>query len=362
MKRALLATFLSTAGCLSPEGAESPAAGKGDKLQAVRGARCGNAQGIARVCGEVEPPGGHVTVKNAQHRGHDMFFTEDERVIATARFAYKTWFYSETYVVKQLVDIYLLEGCTRWRYIKSVYTNDDHAESVLVEVPNKAGRVYADLGKLPIGRHRVHFVLRADGSSTDTMIEVTPREGLPIVVTDVDGTITRATAKNETRKELHNYVMNNMSELQPDADLRLKELEKKGYIPMYLTTRPEQLSQRTKEFVAHYSLPPGIVHTQQNFWGDREEPSEQYKAREIKLIGKRGLRPVLALGNKENDAKAYATEVVRREGIVPVITEDARRFLNYYPGKDGLLGHTFNAYTELTNYVESLPDLCGETE
>lgn len=167
---------------------------------------------------------------------------------------------------------------------------------------DSGGRVYFKVpqGKaLGPGRHRAHFVVAGDLTTTDQFIEVVP-PGTPVFVSDVDGTLTTSESA-----EYGKLLTGGISDANTDAAKALQALAAKGYHPMYMTARPEWLVRRTREFLDAKGFPPGIVHTTFGLTGAMGQAATDFKTGELKQLAQKGLQPAWAFGNTATDAEAY---------------------------------------------------------
>ena len=95
--------------------------------------------------------------------------------------------------------------------------------------------------------------------------------------------------------------------------LALQILASKGVRPLYLTARPEWLTQRSRDFLTQRGFPAGIVHTTLSKLGALGGAAETYKTNELSALASKGLAPLYAFGNTESDGVAYANA-----GVEPV--------------------------------------------
>ena len=193
-----------------------------------------------------------------------------------------------------------------------------------------------------MGRHRLHFVVGGDLSTTDAFIEVVPR-GTAIFVSDVDGTLT----PSETA-EFGGLLTGAIPEANADSPRILGLLADKGYRPLFLTARPEWLTGRTREFLATRGFPAGIVHTTLGGSGAVGAAATSFKTAEIAALQGKGLRPAYAFGNTDTDAEAYANRMVD-----PAAN---RVFYRYADMKFG--GRRIDDWGSLEAEIRALPPVC----
>jgi hypothetical protein len=270
-----------------------------------------------------------------------------DRQWALGKFAYGL---NDNDLEDEQVDIYLLRECSdEWELLGSALTTDDdffgNGPHAAVEgVKDDGGRVYFEIPadkKLDLGRHRIHFVVRGDLTSTDQFIHVVP-QGAAFYLSDVDGTLT----SSETA-EFPALIGGELPTTHEGAPEALGILAKKGYHRMYLTARPEMLHQRTRDFLDKYGYPRGIVHTTLTSTGALGDDAVTYKSGELDTLADRGITPVYVFGNTDSDAEAY-----NNAGIQPLQNRIFYQFTDTAFG-----GRRIENYTDLHEEFGALPAL-----
>lgn len=277
------------------------------------------------------------------HRGRDLYLNPGDPQWVIAKFAYGLF---DDDIKDEEVDLYLLRDCgDTWEPLGTATTTDDDAHPTVEGVEDSGGHVYFEIPPdraLGLGRHRVRLVVRGDLTTADVYIEVVP-PGTPMIVTDVDGTLTGTETEEFTA-----LLTGQLPDCHPDAPEVIRILASKGYHPMYLTARPEWLVRRTREFVETYNFPPGIVHTTLGLTGATGSSAATYKTGELAALAQRGMAPAWAFGNTETDAEAYDNA-----GVMPISSRVFYQFDDTVYG-----GRRIESYTELLAEVEALPSLC----
>jgi hypothetical protein len=281
-------------------------------------------------------------VSPPRHRGRDQFLIPGAKQWAIAKFAYGIF---DDDIENEDVDVYLLRDCAgSWQKLGTARTTRDGQHPTVEEVADSGGRVYFPIDPpLPAGRHRLHFVVGGDLTTTDAFIEVVPR-GTAIFVSDVDGTLT----PSETA-EFGGLLTGAIPEANADSPRILGLLAERGYRPLFLTARPEWLTGRTREFLATRGFPAGIVHTTLGGTGALDAAATAFKTADIAALQGKGLRPVYAFGNTEPDAAAYANRMVD-----PATN---RVFYRYDDTKFG--GRRIDDWGALEAEIRALPPACG---
>jgi hypothetical protein len=248
----------------------------------------------------------------AAHRGRDQLVREGEVAYAMAKFAYGP---SDKDLEDEDVEVFLQPHCGGpATLVGTVATSAEKGEAEgstsLTAVDEAAlgaspghGRVTLSLGTLPRGRHRVVFVVRGDGSRTEATIDVLPATA-KIVVTDIDGTQT-----GSEYEEVTALLQGRQPSAQPGGAALLRALALRGYVPFYLTARPEQLTERTRRFLAENGYPPGPLHTTRGL-GALHGAAAAFKIAELGDLRASGLRPTVLLGNRPSDGVAFTSSVV----------------------------------------------------
>jgi hypothetical protein len=281
-----------------------------------------------------------VTASGAErHRGRDMFYNPGDTHWAMAKLAYGP---TDWDLSGEQVDLFLLRNCMDdWEPLGPAFTTFDGEHPTVEGVEDSGGWVFFPLPALPLGRHRVHMVVRGDDSRVDTYIEVV-EPGTPIILSDIDGTLTTS-----EWERLVDFLLDNIPDVNPGAPEALQALVDRGYRPMYLTARPEFLGNRTYEFIALRGLPPGIIHTTLTTTGATGAEAVGYKSGELAALAARGLVPAWVFGNTDSDAEAYDNA-----GIQPL---DHRVFFQF---DDPFGGRRIESYYDLLPEFLGLPAVC----
>jgi len=275
-----------------------------------------------------------------RHRGRDMFYNPGDTHWALAKFAYGA---TDWDLSGERVDAFLLENCEgEWQSLGPAFTTFDGDHPTVEGVEDSGGWVFFQLPMpLPLGRHRIHWVVRGDDTRADTYIEVV-EPGTPIILSDIDGTLTTS-----EWERLVDYLLDNVPDVNPGAPEALHALVELGYRPMYLTARPEFLGHRTYDFIEQRNLPPGIIHTTLSATGALGSEAVTYKTAELQALADRGLQPSWVFGNTDSDAEAYDNA-----GILPL---EHRIF---YQFDDPFGGRRIESYYDLVPEFQAMDPVC----
>ncbi|MBX3231879.1 MAG: phosphatidylinositol transfer protein [Labilithrix sp.] len=237
-----------------------------------------------------------------RHRGRDFFANPGAPQTIIGKFTYGA---NDKDLVDEEVDVFAQAECDGdWTKLGTAITTKDGAHATVDGVEDDGGRIYFDIPadkRLGPGRHRLRLVVAGDGTFADTFIDVVP-EGTKVFVSDVDGTLT-SSEEVEAAALLGGFT----PETHASAPEALRALAAKGYRPLYLTARPEMLTERTRAFVAERGFPPGLVRTSPFTTGAfQSEKAARFKTAEMDLLAAKGLTPAFGFGNKTSDSNAYA--------------------------------------------------------
>ncbi|WP_141735356.1 LNS2 domain-containing protein [Oligoflexus tunisiensis] len=292
--------------------------------------------------GALRPFNGRKPAGQAWHRGHDQYFREGDTQWLIGKFNYGSLL-ARRNLIGEEVDIHVLRGCgTSWEKLGTSLTTDGGGTTI-EGIPDDGGRLYFEIPadkQLGVGRHRVRMVVAGDHSATELFVEVVP-EGVPLFVSDVDGTLTTAELA-----ELGSTITGTIPQANDGAAEALKGLVNKGYRPVYLTARPELSVQRTREFVDVRSFPVGRVETSLSpLLGLLGDKAVEYKSEALQRLTDKGFEIAYVFGNTASDAEAYENAGIPAE---------SRYFFKY---NDKFGGQRIESYRELNEFA-SLEGVC----
>lgn len=283
-----------------------------------------------------------VAAGDANHRGRDQIVAVGDPQWIIGKFAYGL---IDKDLKGEEVDVYVERGCAgQWEKLGTATTTAEGAHPSVEGVEDNGGRVYfriPDDKLLAPGRHRVRLVVAGDHSFADLTMDIVPK-GSPVFVSDVDGTLTES-----ENAEYPALLTGSLPNAHPNAPEALAELVKKGYRPVYLTARPEWLTNRTREFLAARGFPPGTIHTTTGLTGALGSAATTFKAGELALLAQKGLEIAWAFGNKDSDAAAYEA--------AKIDPKDHRVFLRM---SDPNGGRRIEAYSELLPVLQAEAPVC----
>ena len=227
----------------------------------------------------------------------------------------------------------------------SARTQSDGATQSVEGVPAGGGRLFFPIPSaraLGVGRHRIRFVVRGDGSTADAVIDVLPADAR-VAVSDVDGTLT-----SSEWAAFGALLTQQPPAAHPGAPEALWALARRGYHIFYLTARPEWMDPTTHQWLTLRGFPPGIVHTTTGATGALNSAAQRFKIDELTALRTRlGYAPDYGFGNRASDVATYNTV-----GVDP-------RHAWYYQLTGDLGGGNYNGdYRSLVAPFDVLPRVC----
>ena len=172
------------------------------------------------------------------------------------------------------------------------------------------------VGRLPAGARSLEARASVDGHAMASQGQVLVWEpGRPIVVCDIDGTISDTDYQTLVFKQ-----EDRGSEPLPDAAETLQKLSKQ-YNILFITARPVFLRDKTRQWLQQHGFPLSPVIYTPELRDMRMV--EQYKQRVISRLMQLYPDLLIGIGNAETDSQAYTSD-----GMLAVMIDDGenRRF------------------------------------
>jgi phosphatidate phosphatase PAH1 len=177
-----------------------------------------------------------------------------------------------------------------WRALGTVST-DEHGRFALALAGDR---------RLPVGMHDLYATALGDGTGVRFLAYVAPA-GTRVLVTDVDGTITRS-----EHAMVATVVLGDDIDNQPDAPAALAA---SGYPIVYVTGRGDQYTEVTRRWLHDHGFPRGPLRLAPSTSLPSGAPTVAYKASALEGLH---LPIAAAIGNRATDILAYG-----RAGVAP---------------------------------------------
>ena len=235
----------------------------------------------------------HVTTSVAslaedpRHRGDDLVVSSDaaEQVL-TGTIAYGA---IDKAAEDEDVEVYAC-GEGNWRRLGTTRSDGD----------GRFALTLVGASRLPTGLHELVLSVPADRTSAVITVYVAP-PGTPIVVCDVDGTLTASENAIVGEVLWHGDVG-----ARPGAAGALQELSARGYQPVYLTARSRTYTELTRRWLDTHGFPRGPMILQPGLTLPGSA-AVTAKTRALARLRATGLRIAVGIGNRASDVSAYAT-------------------------------------------------------
>ena len=189
-----------------------------------------------------------------------------------------------------------------WRALGTVET-DEHGRFALA---------LAGDHRLPVGMHDLYATALGDGTGVRFLAYVAPA-GTRVLVTDVDGTITRS-----EHAMVATVLLGDDIDHQPDAPAALAA---SGYPIVYVTGRGDQYTEVTRDWLRRHGFPRGPLRLAPADVMAAGAPTIAYKAAALTGLH---LPIAAAIGNRASDITAYGRAGVAPDRIFIHLPEFAR--------------------------------------
>jgi hypothetical protein len=257
-----------------------------------------------------------VTAGSANHRGQDVIAEEGSQPVLIGKFAYGL-------VDKDLkdedVEIYIQPSppCGEWQLLGTAATSEDGQYGTTYGIEDDGGRIFYTLPKslaLGVGRYGIRMRAKGDHSIAAFTLFIV-KTGTHVVVSDIDGTLT--TGDFELITQLFSEIFNGT--YAPKAYAGGKEMLEawvaKGYLPVYLTARPDSLKPMTRQWLVDQGYPPGALHLTDSNSQAVPGSSGVGKYKSDYLMGLKTISKVelyAAYGNASTDIEAFEFALISK--------------------------------------------------
>lgn len=217
----------------------------------------------------------------ANHRGIDLIASEDDKVQQLGgKLAYGK---IDKDIEDEDAEVFACVG-GNWRSLGIRRTDDDGRIALALE----------STARLPVGMRDLYIAALGDGTGSYFLGYVAPR-GAPVVVTDVDGTISWS----------ENSVISNVVSRSADIGHRPnapEALSKLPYPIVYVTARGDVFMNITRKWLERHGFPRGLLRLSNGLFARPGERAIEYKTATLKALGV----PIAAgIGNRKSDITAY---------------------------------------------------------
>lgn len=230
------------------------------------------------------------------HFAHDVAANPDTKVAIAGKFSYGD---NGKDLEDEPVSLWL-DDCTDVTQVGTATTDGDGRATIEITAPERAGE------------YALHFLVGGDASRSHASLWVLPR-GTPVVVFDIDGTLTESDA--EVNLDVLDEHFDAMIEgdylplVYPDGATLAGTWVDKGVLPIYLSGRPYWLVQYSRDWLARESFPRGYVRTTDKHRDvvPKVDGVGRFKSTTLKQLLELGVEVQAAYGNATTDVWAYAT-------------------------------------------------------
>lgn len=253
-----------------------------------------------------------VTQGAPNHRGQDVIVNPGAPQLLIGKFAYGAF---DKDLKGEDVEVFVQDAppCGEWRSLGVVATSEEGQYGTQYGVADDGGRVFFTIPPAlarGLGRHPVRMLVKGDLSvAAFTLLVVPPATSS--VVFDIDGTLT--TDDFELVAQLFSNLLagSYQPKLQPDSPAVAWAWAQKGYLPIYLTGRPDTLRAITQTWLVDQKLPPGAVHLTDTSAQALPTPTGvgAYKTDALSAW-KASVSLHAAYGNATTDIQAYAAAAI----------------------------------------------------
>jgi phosphatidate phosphatase PAH1 len=233
-----------------------------------------------------------LSARGQHHAAQDAIELPDSRVTFKGRFGYGVPV--AVPLGNEAVDI-SLDDCTGWQPVAESTTDNLGNVTVTLNAP-------VDY----VGRSNMRYVVTGDATVAEARLYTLPR-GTHFVVVDIDGTMTTDDGEYIKQVFMHSAGRDYDPKAFPDAVTLTQNWTKKGYVVMYLTSRPIATADITRAWLQAHGFAAGPLHMSD---GPTEfMPSDKgagaYKLAFLKSMQERGYVFDYAYGNANTDVFAY---------------------------------------------------------
>lgn len=218
------------------------------------------------------------------HRGHDLVATtEDATQTITGKITYGA---SDKDLEDEDIDVFACMS-TGWMKLGTSRTNGNGIFTL--ELTGAA--------RVPAGLRDLYLSVAGDRTGA-AFLALVAAPGSPVVVSDIDGTLTESENAYPISLALGGEVP-----AQPDAPAALMTATTRGVNLVYISARGDRFTQDTRDWLAAKGFPRGIVKLPRSII---TMPGEDTIEAKIELLGLlEGFDVLAGIGNRTTDVAAY---------------------------------------------------------
>ncbi|HSD87477.1 MAG TPA: hypothetical protein VLB44_08175, partial [Kofleriaceae bacterium] len=234
----------------------------------------------------------------ANHRGIDLIATSTEPQVLRGKLGYGI---IDKKLEHEDVELFACIAGS-WQSVGTARTDDSGQFALPLD----------GAARLPVGLRDIYGSVLADRSSVRFLAFIAPA-GAPVMVSDVDGTLT-ATEKSFIKAVLIGSHVG----AQPGAAAALTLAAAQGYQIVYITARGDRFTDATRYWLASHGFPRGPLRLASSLIVTPGAPTVAYKRHALRDLDDFTVR---ALGNRNSDVAAYTAAGVLPQHIFVKLPE-----------------------------------------
>jgi phosphatidate phosphatase PAH1 len=233
------------------------------------------------------------------HRGFDLIATSTDAQVLTGKLAYGL---ADKQLDREDVELFACVAGT-WQAVGATRTDDRGRFALALEGP----------ARLPVGLRDIYASVVADRSGVRFLAFVAPGDA-PLIVSDVDGTLTSSEASFVKAVFVGSDVRPHRG-----AAASLRAAAARGYQVVYLTARSDRFTDATRVWLGNHGFPRGPVRLAPSLIVKPGSATVAYKQRVLRELG--AFEIAAGVGNRKSDVAAYRAAGVPAERIFVKLPE-----------------------------------------
>jgi hypothetical protein len=233
------------------------------------------------------------------------------------------------------VDVFAC-GAGQWQRVGTARTDDEGHFALALSGGDR----------LPLGMRDLFASVVGDRTGVRFLGYVAP-EGSPVIVSDVDGTLT-----SSENAFLETIVLGSEPDARAGAAQAFTGAAGRGVPVVYVTARGNQYTTATRAWLRDKGFPRGPVRLSPSFITLPGGDTVEFKAQAFEALSAAGLALVAGVGNRASDVAAYTSAGLAADRIFIELPEFADEVL---PLLDEGAATGFTSYGELAGVLATLP-------